>query len=96
MVNDKKSSNREDKDDDGYLAIEDVSEKKIAETVVNTLLKDAKRRPINLSVEEVERNLLKPIQLNKEDSIDDAFKKFKDAHMKSEAAEEKDGQLKLK
>lgn len=65
------------------ISIEDNSEQKIAETVISTLNKSKLKKDLNITLEDVEKNLLKPIQLNDKDDVEEAFKKFKDAHIKS-------------
>lgn len=44
----------------------------------------------------MQKNLIKPILLQEEESVEEAFKKFKDAHVKSEDIDEKQHQIELK
>ena len=56
-------------EDDQYISLKNVPEEKIAEAVVNELLKGSKREHISLSVEEVQANLIKPIHESGGDNI---------------------------
>lgn len=68
LINHQKQQNPENMEEN-VIPVEQVSEQQLAQTVANTLLQCKKKRSYKVTAQEVEKNLIKPILLNEEESV---------------------------